>query len=256
MTKTQAEPGPAATTVVNPDGSVTVGAIDTALQVPPRLRWVGSGRTVLNNKANPVRKMSRTLVSPAYESLPALVATGVSATLTYDPAGRLVRTDMPDGTFLTAEFDPWRGQPRRRRHGGAVALARRPRAPAHRRAADRRGSRLRPRGGGRRRGCRDLRRHAGHGPDGRRRPPDPALDHLGFDAAGHGRAGADEHRPRRRGQRPGGHRRARQPPHRLRLRPAGRCSTQASMDAGRRWSLPTVSSRVYVRWDERGTWCA
>ena len=62
---------------------------------------------MLNNKANPVRKYEPYFsVSPHYESLPELVATGVSATLTYDPAGRLMRTDMPDGRFLAASLIP------------------------------------------------------------------------------------------------------------------------------------------------------
>lgn len=108
MTKVQAEPGVASSVVVNPDDTVTITTTDTAAQAPPRLRWVGTGRLVLNNKGNPVRRYEPYFsVTPAFESLPELVATGVSAVLTYDAPGRLVRTDLPDGTLMHSEFDAW-----------------------------------------------------------------------------------------------------------------------------------------------------
>jgi RHS repeat-associated protein len=254
MTKTQAESGPARTTALNPDGSVTVGQTDTALAVPPRLRWVGSGRTVLNNKANPVRKYEPYFsVSPAYESLPDLVATGVSATLTYDPAGRLVRTDMPDGTFLTAEFDAWRvvnhdagdtvagsrwhdDRVYRRIDAELIAQGRDPEREAAAAAAA-------------------ATTYAGTpatilmGVQGR---PILSLDHLGFDAGGKAVRVPTSIRVDvegnvlevfdARGNRPIAYG----------YDLAGRRLTQASMDAGTRWMLPTVTGRPHATWDERG----
>lgn len=72
------------------------------------VRWVGSGRTVYNNAGNPVKQYEPYFSgTDAYESEPAIVETGVTPVLHYDPLDRLVRTDMPDGTFSRAEFATW-----------------------------------------------------------------------------------------------------------------------------------------------------
>ncbi len=100
MVKVQAEPGLAKR--VNPDG--TVVEVDTT----PALRWVGNGRTVVNNKGNPVRQYEPYFsVTPEYEEHGALVELGVNTVVTYDALGRPVRSDMPDGTFTRVEFTPW-----------------------------------------------------------------------------------------------------------------------------------------------------
>jgi RHS repeat-associated protein len=97
MTKTQAPPAPG----------------DPMNQLPGRttgspIRWIGNGRTVLNNKGNPIRQYQPYFsTTPDYETDPELVETGVSPILYYDPVGRNFRTDMPDGTFTRAEFDAW-----------------------------------------------------------------------------------------------------------------------------------------------------
>jgi RHS repeat-associated protein len=72
-------------------------------------RWVGTGRTVFDNKGNPV-KQYEPYFSPtaAYEDEPEIVESGVTPILHYDPTGRLIRTDLPNGTFSKVEFDPWR----------------------------------------------------------------------------------------------------------------------------------------------------
>jgi RHS repeat-associated protein len=71
-------------------------------------RWVGTGRTVFDNKGNPVKKYEPYFAStPNYEDEPSIVMQGVTAVLRYDALARLVQTDFPDGTFATVTFDPW-----------------------------------------------------------------------------------------------------------------------------------------------------
>jgi RHS repeat-associated protein len=70
------------------------------------LRWIVSGKTVLSNKGKPVKQYE-----PYFTAFPAcereLQEVGVTPVLYYDAAGRLLRTDMPDGTWSRAEFSPW-----------------------------------------------------------------------------------------------------------------------------------------------------
>jgi RHS repeat-associated protein len=67
-------------------------------------RWVGSGRTIFDNKGNPVRKYEPYFsATPAYENL----IKGVSDTLHYDPVSRLVRTDHPNGSYSRVEPGAW-----------------------------------------------------------------------------------------------------------------------------------------------------
>lgn len=71
-------------------------------------RWVGSGRTVFDNKGNPVKKYEPFFDSThAFVDEEELVEFGVTPILRYDPLGRLIRTDLPDGTFSRVAFDPW-----------------------------------------------------------------------------------------------------------------------------------------------------
>jgi RHS repeat-associated protein len=101
MTKRQAEPGPAWT--VDANGQPI--EVDTT----PQVRWVGTGRTVFDNKAKPVKKYEP-YFSPAcvYEDEAALVEQGITPVLHYDPLGRLTRIEHPDGTLSRVSFDPWR----------------------------------------------------------------------------------------------------------------------------------------------------
>ncbi|HEX4817118.1 MAG TPA: SpvB/TcaC N-terminal domain-containing protein [Nonomuraea sp.] len=71
--------------------------------------WRATGRTILDNKGNIV-KQYEPYFSPTseYDDLEALATVGVTPIFRYDPLGRLIRTDLPDGTFTTADFDPWR----------------------------------------------------------------------------------------------------------------------------------------------------
>lgn len=71
-------------------------------------RWVGTGRTVFDNKGNAVKKYEPYFSTTSeFESEASIVETGVTPVLRYDPLGRLIRTDLPDGTHTKVEFDAW-----------------------------------------------------------------------------------------------------------------------------------------------------
>ncbi len=71
-------------------------------------RWIGNGRTVLNNKGLPVKQYEPYFSSTwDYEDEDDLVASGVTPLLSYDPLGRLIQTEFPDGTLSRVEFDVW-----------------------------------------------------------------------------------------------------------------------------------------------------
>lgn len=98
LAKLQAAPGKALT--LGPDGQ--------AIEIDASQRWVGNGRTVLNNKGMPVKQYEPYFsANPDYEAESALRELGVTALSIYDPLGRNVRTEMPDGTFTFVVFTPW-----------------------------------------------------------------------------------------------------------------------------------------------------
>ena len=71
-------------------------------------RWLGNGRTIFNNKGNAVLEYDPYFSEgPQYEDSAEMVEQGVSPVLHYDPLGRVIRVDLPDGTFQKDEFDPW-----------------------------------------------------------------------------------------------------------------------------------------------------
>lgn len=100
MSKVQAEPGLA----------WTLDAVGQAVQVDttPAVRWVGTGRTVFNNKGMPVAQYEPYFsATVSFEDDDRLVKQGVTVLMRYDPLGRVVRTDHPDGTISRTGFDPW-----------------------------------------------------------------------------------------------------------------------------------------------------
>lgn len=101
--KIQAEPGPAPA----PD-ALGVLRCDQNLQ-PTDPRWVGTGRTIFNNKGKPVKKYEP-FFSPthAYETEKKLVECGVTPIMLYDPLTRVVATLHPNHTYEKVVFDPWR----------------------------------------------------------------------------------------------------------------------------------------------------
>ncbi len=74
----------------------------------PQLRWVGTGRKVYNNKGKPVKQyepfFSQTY---QYETETALVESGVTPLLFYDPLERVVATLHPNHTYEKVVFDAW-----------------------------------------------------------------------------------------------------------------------------------------------------
>ncbi|CAH0353123.1 hypothetical protein AQB9606_03073 [Aquabacterium sp. CECT 9606] len=78
-----------------------IGAI-SAVSLP---RWVVNGKTILNNKGKPVKQYEPYFTDSHWFEEP--VETGVSPVMYYDAAGRVVRTEFPDGTLSRVEFSPW-----------------------------------------------------------------------------------------------------------------------------------------------------
>src|SRR6185436_16371793 len=76
--------------------------------VPPQLRWLGTGRKVLNNKGKMVKEYEPYFsVTHQFESYPELVETGVTLVRFFDATGRLVRIEEPDGTFFRRVHASW-----------------------------------------------------------------------------------------------------------------------------------------------------
>ncbi|WP_421921236.1 SpvB/TcaC N-terminal domain-containing protein [Marinifilum sp.] len=97
MTKVQAEDGDAM--------QITDGHVETVYTTN---RWVGTGRTVYNNKGEVVRQYEPYFsTTHEYEDEEVLVQHGVGPVLHYDALGRNIKTDLPDGTLTKVEFTPW-----------------------------------------------------------------------------------------------------------------------------------------------------
>jgi RHS repeat-associated protein len=72
-------------------------------------RWVGTGRTVFNNKGKPVRQYEPFFSSThLYEEERDMTDTGISPILFYDPVERIVATLHPNHIYEKVVFDPWR----------------------------------------------------------------------------------------------------------------------------------------------------
>lgn len=90
------------------DGSINRDAEGKPILVQTDPRWVGTGRTVFNNKGNPVKQYEPFFSDTfEYEDEDDLVEWGVTPIIRYDSIDRVVRTDFPDGTFTKVEFDSW-----------------------------------------------------------------------------------------------------------------------------------------------------
>ena len=72
-------------------------------------RWVGTGRTIYNNKGKPVKQYEPFFSSThRYEQERELVEYGVTPIIFYDPLERVIATLHPNHTYDKVVFDPWR----------------------------------------------------------------------------------------------------------------------------------------------------
>lgn len=114
--KLAAEPGEAPTRsdpALLPGGDVRPGDLrrdgtGALVLAPVPVRWVGSGRTVHNNKGLPVVQYEPFFsTTHLYETEAELTDTGVGPVFFYDPLGRVVTTLRPDHTYEKTVFSAW-----------------------------------------------------------------------------------------------------------------------------------------------------
>lgn len=106
QTKIQAEPGVApardGTGALQRDGTGALVLAATAT------RWVGTGRTIYNNKGKPVKQYEPFFsTTHQFEAEAELTETGVTPILFYDPLQRVIATLHPNHTYDKVVFDPW-----------------------------------------------------------------------------------------------------------------------------------------------------
>ncbi|MGH6885878.1 MAG: hypothetical protein ACREGK_07380, partial [Geminicoccales bacterium] len=75
------------------------------------LRWIASGKTILNNKGKPVKQYEPYFSVDEFgwpsHRFEEPHEAGVTPVIYYDAVGRVVRTELPDGSFSRVEFSPW-----------------------------------------------------------------------------------------------------------------------------------------------------
>lgn len=79
----------------------------------PPACWIGSGRTVYNNKGNPVMQYEpyfsyTQTYNPAEQDT--AMGEAVSPRMYYDALSRVYKTEMPDGSFSATKWTPWMQQ--------------------------------------------------------------------------------------------------------------------------------------------------
>jgi RHS repeat-associated protein len=106
QTKVRTAPGLAPTK--DRTGKPVLDAGGDPLLSHSKVRWIGSGATVYDNKGNAIKKYEP-FFSPThqFESDSILTHWGVTPVFRYDPLGRLIRTDKPDGTLIRVTIAPW-----------------------------------------------------------------------------------------------------------------------------------------------------
>lgn len=84
------------------------GLLQTA-DTTPFVRWIGNGRTVLNNKGNPVKQYQPYFsTTHAYEDDSRLVENGPTNILFYDAMGKNTLTQLPNETFTKTITSAWK----------------------------------------------------------------------------------------------------------------------------------------------------
>ncbi|MDJ0899037.1 MAG: SpvB/TcaC N-terminal domain-containing protein [Xenococcus sp. MO_188.B8] len=112
QSKMKVEAGIAFSIIDQPSSSQSSEGINPPL-TPPRRgiaeeRWLTSGRTVYNNKGNPVKQYEPYYLNTyEYVDNETLNRFGVSPTLYYDPLERVIRVETAKGFFSKVEFTPW-----------------------------------------------------------------------------------------------------------------------------------------------------
>ena len=85
---------------------VDAGGNVSTVVVPKR--WIGNGRTIVNNKGKPVKQYEPYFsAAPVFDDEKEMAQLGVTAILHYDAAGRVIRTDFPAGTFSEVYYLAW-----------------------------------------------------------------------------------------------------------------------------------------------------
>lgn len=106
QSKAKVEPGPAflrgadGLLIKDEEGNLSTGHAEK--------RWLVSGRTIYNNKEKPIRQYEPFYSSLAtFETEAELGQYGVSPLIHYDPLGRVIKVDSPDGFFSEVRFSAW-----------------------------------------------------------------------------------------------------------------------------------------------------
>jgi len=90
--------------VAQKKGQAAPGPLEPA-GVEANPRWIGGGWTIFNNKGKPIRQYEP-FFSATHEFEFANIV-GISATLFYDPVGRVIATLHAEHTYEKVIFDPW-----------------------------------------------------------------------------------------------------------------------------------------------------
>ncbi len=109
---TRGEPSPLQIAFEYSDGSGNV--LVKKAQAEPEtedgpFRWIANGKTVLNNKGKPVLQYEPYFSDAGhrFDTTEAERGVGVTPILYYDAPGRLIRTELPDGSLSRVVFTPW-----------------------------------------------------------------------------------------------------------------------------------------------------
>ncbi|EJL07473.1 SpvB/TcaC N-terminal domain-containing protein [Pseudomonas chlororaphis] len=97
--------------LVDPGPSWQVNADHSVTSTHGAERWVVSGRTIYDNKGNPIKQYEPFYSADrGYVSNEELSSFGVSPLILYDPLNRKIRVDTPKGFFTKTLFCPWSEQ--------------------------------------------------------------------------------------------------------------------------------------------------
>jgi RHS repeat-associated protein len=90
-------------------GRLVLGADGKPVFTRASPRWIGTGRVVFDDKARPVKRYEPYFsATHEWEIEAELVERGVGTVSRYDPVGRVVRVDDPDGTFTKTVYGAWK----------------------------------------------------------------------------------------------------------------------------------------------------